>query len=149
MTTFQKRSPGEQFPNFKSLGMQENIQVYKGIVERSGAPDISPDQLFQYLSNEAKFLKGLNAKSANFNLLTCLRSQNVQHKDDTYVSWGDITHTDSMKIVDLAVSFKKLWSSGSDDIMIFDNTFDWFLFIDHDGSVFLNKSTSNEHSRPT
>jgi hypothetical protein len=52
-----------------------------------------------------------------------------------YVEWGPLCEIDRFQIEDLFKHFWDVWYPSADDIEIFDDTFDWIVFVRHYGGV--------------
>ena len=132
---FQMRSKGEQFPTFKTLSLSENLTLYKKIVGKfNSGKDILPFDLLDKVYKETQFNPGINAKSNDFDLSKFLEEQQISPQENIYLNWGAFDNIDSMSSKDLIKHFKGIWFSG-DDLVLFDDSLNWMVFIDHHGSI--------------
>jgi hypothetical protein len=76
----------------------------------------------------------------SFDLNELLATCKLEASDDVYINWYRYDKIDQLKKSDLARFFTDIWYEGSDDLDIFDGTFNWMLLIRHDGYLKLLRS---------
>ncbi|SEH89712.1 hypothetical protein SAMN02927937_02007 [Paenimyroides aquimaris] len=75
------------------------------------------------------YVDDINSLSEVFNTLEIFPIEKI------YINWYKFDDIDCLYYNDLILYFEDLWFPSSDDIEIFDNTFNWILSIRHDGCI--------------
>lgn len=139
MKYFNHRNKGEQFPDFKTLSLTENMTLYRRIVEKTSSDrNILHYDLIDSLYKQAIFPPNINTKNKDFNLSKFLAEQQILPEEKVYLSWGPLDNIDSMRFNDLSKHFKDIWST-RDDLILFDDSLNWIILINHHGTIAVFK----------
>lgn len=80
-------------------------------------------------------MKGVGFIEEFKNVEDVLKKINVSPKNKIYINWFNFENIDYLKYKDFVEYFDDLWFPASDDIDVFDDTFEWILSIRHDGYI--------------
>ena len=137
---FLKRFPGGQFPGTREIKADEVTKLRTDLAGKasmhSGA---SFTGIVGHIWQTFKAIHDFKAVKDDFNLRAALASQSINPKDEVFVYWDNREQLDAFTFDDLSDKFKGLWIPTMDDIMIFDNTISWVLYIKNSGDLMLTK----------
>lgn len=120
------------FPHFITLPKEECLILVDGLLKKYELMNI--DSLIKLLYSD-KELQLRNNACEEFKLIETLNSLNVNPLSNVYVNWNRFNDIDILNVADVDIYFFDLWYPSSDDIDIFDESFDWIISIRHDGCV--------------
>jgi hypothetical protein len=93
-----------------------------------------PLVLLEALWAAAEFVPDVDADNG-FDLRKLISARNLRPQEEVLLNWLRFDNMDRLAFSDLSQYFDDIWYPSSDDIDIFDDTLDWFVFIRHDGCV--------------
>ena len=135
---FAAAHPQDAFPSFTTITNEEIERLREHLCQ---AADIGTatdwGDLYKYLLNQAEHIKTPNAEDeSRFNLDAVLKSLGILPDESVYVAWDPRrADVDRMAFADLSRYFDWIWYPASDDIEIFDESFAWLVFVDHEGQL--------------
>lgn len=133
------------FPSFKTLGKDECTPIQNNIRHLFDLPEDSTLlEIVNKVEEVEVHLNVYDAQDDNFSLIPCFKDMGVVVSDNVYLNWYRYDEIDIMAADDLINNFDDIWFPSSDDLDIFDSSFEWILSVQHDGMIFwVNlKSTS-------
>jgi hypothetical protein len=131
-----ERDTETKFPLVVSIQTAElNIIQFKlkqifGLCERSELLE-----LLKAMRSNQTMLNG-NAAEEKFSLLELFSSQGIISHDFVYVNWHRFDVVDKMKCFELCQYFDDIWYPGTDDIDIFDDSFQWIVSVSDNGTIY-------------
>lgn len=138
---------GMSFPAFKSLSRDECVQIRTMISESFRLIDSdAPWRLLQQLHSRASCIGRFDAECTSFDIEALLRRQSIIPGSHAYINWHDLDDIDMMLLGDLSQYFTDIWYPSSDDIEIFDESFRWIIFVDHDGGIGFVRGQGSDDS---
>ena len=120
-----------QFPFFKKLNSSECQNTLNTI---SKLYNLNKSNINNQLAAKQKNLSEVDANS-DFHLIETLRSLGITSHKDVFINWNEFHNIDYIDLNILDKFFYNIWFPTSDDIDIFDDSFNWILSIRHDGNV--------------
>ena len=127
----------KKFIEFKNLKIHQCVDIKNSL-----------NKIFTNNQNIENNLK-LNLKRFDYidnidNISDVFNRLNIVSDNKIYINWGNFDDIDYLSYNDLLNYFDDLWFPSSDDIEVFDKTFNWILSIRHDGyiSYFINENKS-------
>ncbi|MBF0526409.1 MAG: hypothetical protein HQK56_15095 [Deltaproteobacteria bacterium] len=133
---FNRDNPGGQFPRYRSLNPSEAQVICRNLASMLGMEaDTELMTIVLAIDDRAEQLGNTNADDSGFSIIEILHNLGIKHSGDVYVNWYRYDEIDEMALSGLNQYFDYIWYPGSDDIEIFDSTFNWVLAISHDGNI--------------
>ena len=124
------------FPDYSHLKNNECIKILEKIVKIfSFNENLSSLEILQLLHEKMLNVKNFNAEDEAFKFSSLLKELQITPKENVYINWYRFDDIDYIKYEHVAKYFEEIWYPGPDDIEIFDDTYEWFISIDHDGYV--------------
>lgn len=144
---FEEDHPGESFPEFSELSVEAMEVLRSALVRRSRFEgEYDGVKFLKFLRAKSRSVEGVNAQSAEFNLLSLLRSLRVKPRENVYINWYRFDDIDVMRTTDLSKHFDDV--RYTEDIDIFDDSLSWVLAIEEDGFVeFLDLTSEGDGSQ--
>ena len=137
---FRTRFPSEQFPQTREIKENEITKLRTDLAGKASMhPGASFTGIVGHIWQTFKAIHDFKAVKDDFNLRAALASQSINPKDEVFVYLDNREELDAFKFDDLSDKFKGLWIPTMDDIMIFDNTISWVLYIKGSGDLMLTK----------
>lgn len=135
---FENAHPGVEFPDIQALSALETAVVRSKVWERLHCSE-RDDGLAaaKMILSRSVPVKEQNAQDHDFRLLSVLWALRLEPMAVLYVNWYRFDDIDRIHRDDLATYFQDIWYPSSDDIDIFDDSFDWILSVGHGGDVRL------------
>jgi len=131
---FEKEKPGENFPFFIHLSNEEARVLFEKLQNKIGG-SLTPQELSLEIRERSSYLEGENAEKNDFSIKMVFDSIGVKTRINIYINWYLFDNIDKIHFSDFNQFFDDIWYPGADDIDIFDNTTDWLVSINHDGSI--------------
>jgi hypothetical protein len=145
---FHRANPTTEFPRFRHLSSAECRALRLEIAKRADLdPHSDPLVLLAALWAAAEFVLDVDADHG-FELRKLISNRNLRPKTEVLVDWQRFDNVDQIALSDLSDYFGDIWYPRSDDIEIFDDSLDWFLFIRHDGAVKILDLLIARNQRP-
>jgi len=148
---FAAAHPQDAFPSFASIASEEIERLREQLCQAAGI-GVGTDwgNLYKHLQDRAEHVKAVNAEDeTRFNLDVVLKSLSILPNDSVYLAWdpsrGDV---DRIAFADLSRYFDWIWYPASDDIEIFDESFAWLVFVDHEGQLSVDWLRDREGTAP-
>lgn len=140
---FKKENPLSGFPQVTALSSNDMICVRQNLSKKLNVC-INTDgkKLLDLLFKNSLFVPNYNACTENFFIADVLNYLKLVPKDEIYINWYRFDNIDIMNFNDFNKYFEHIWFSSADDIEIFDGTYNWILFISHNGSINYNRLTA-------
>jgi hypothetical protein len=127
---------GAEFPDYKTVSGTE----CKNIVEKISARyNLNKTDILSELASKQTFYPKINA-SQGFVLSKTLIGFGIELPKLVFINWTDFSSFDALSLTDLDKYFYDFWYPASDDIELFDESFNWILSIRHDGAFSSIKS---------
>ena len=133
---FLEQRPGEAFPKFESLTATQAGNVWQSWARVASQPSDS-SQLIPWIEKRATPLLGVNIEGDEIPLSELFSMLGVEPANNLYVHWDGPLEIDRFTKADLEDRFYDIWYPSADDIEIFDDTFEWMVFVRHFGGVQL------------
>ena len=132
---FHRDRPGQLFPWFETLTAQQAEHIRRVLATRLAADATSvPSNLFVGLLAKATSVNNINVDAPSFSLISYLNTLNLSPTEFGYITWDVFNDIDRFKFQDLSTYFEDICTGYlSDDVCVFDDTLEWFLFIMHYG----------------
>lgn len=108
--------------------------LHKIATEEPGGDD--PSSL---LPLKGELIGDCNATSRNFDINDVFKALRIKPHDTVFVNWYYFDDIDAMSYADFRRHFEHLWFLSSDDIDIFDDTYDWIISVNHEGYISFKK----------
>ena len=126
-----------EFPKIIVLEIAELRQIQYNfiLVFKLGEAATLMDLLNAMRMNQT-VLAHVNADADEFNLLELFTSQHIIPHEFIYINWYRFDVIDKLKFSDLCEYFTDIWYPSSDDIDIFDDSFQWIISISYDGVIY-------------
>lgn len=131
---FEKENPGENFPFFIHLSNEEARGLFEKLQNKIGG-SLTPQELSLEIRERSSYLVGENAEKDDFSVKRVVSRIGVKIRRYIYINWYLFDNIDKMDFSDFNQFFDDIWYPGADDVDIFDNTTDWLVSINHDGSI--------------
>lgn len=138
---FAKNHDANVFPRYDTLTDDECARVLHSISIKYRLDDENKADIVKSIDERQTLIKESNANDPSFNLLNILQAQKIRPQPQVFINWCQYDQIDKIQLEDMVKYFSDIWYPASDDIDIFDYTFDWILSIDHGGILKLVKST--------
>jgi hypothetical protein len=133
---FRKSHPGATPPEVNALSDSEALAVRRLLASRLGiAPEISREGLVAYLDARETTIIGVDATRNDFALTSVMRSEKIVPSEEVMLNWYRFDAIDRVRWADLSTFFDDIWYPSSDDIDVFDSSYDWVVSVCHSGSV--------------
>ena len=132
---FQQDYPNQPFPPFRQLSEDERKQVRECLRLHSALGCDDPEEeLVVTICQEAISQKNVpNAEDERFSLLQVMHQADIAPQPAVFLDWWRDDDMDEMKVSDVDRWLADLWFPGPDDLFVYDSSFNWVLWIDHDG----------------
>ncbi len=126
-----------EFVDFISLSKNECDLLKNKLYEKNKIQ--TSINFFEWYENKKSYLLETEI-DCDIDLSAIFNKLSIKYKDKVYINWTCFDSIDIFNVYDLINYFHDIWFPSSDDIEIFDESFDWILSIRHDGviSYFLN-----------
>jgi hypothetical protein len=135
---FAAAHPQEAFPLFTTITSQEIERLREHLCQAAGTGAATDwGHLYRHLLNQAERIRTANPEDeSRFNLDAVLKSLGILPDETVYLAWDPRrADVDRMAFADLSRYFDWIWYPASDDIAIFDESFAWLVFVDHEGQL--------------
>jgi len=132
---FETFNSGKNFPEITSLEKETREKLKMRISNKLNLKVPSDLQLLDELHKSKVLCKNINSNVKSFTLKTTLKDLGLSAKSIVYINWDRFENIDAIKLDLLSKHFTDIWYPEVDDIEIFDDTCDWFVFIDHAGYI--------------
>jgi len=137
---FEKENPSNEFPSFITLDSEGTAKIRQRFAQKlKTTENLGGKELLALLSSNCETIKKFNATVVGFNVSEVLSDLKVFPKDKIYINWYRYDDIDEMSFTDFSKYFDYIWFPSSDDIDLFDDTYDWVLSISHEGYVSYRK----------
>jgi hypothetical protein len=132
---FERGHPGRPLPDIRTLSNEDREQLHMQMRLSLGDFESDPAMRTPWLLFDAWILDG-NAEADQFDLKQVWGESGLPTPVRVFVDWfgGRILE---LPFDELTAYFDCFWYPSSDDIAIFDSSFDWFLFVTHEGELRL------------
>lgn len=135
--TLFERDCGLSFPHYEELKIESCEDLKFTIAQKFNLENQNiGEELFALL----KYCDFANADE-NFNFKEMLSKLEIIPNRMLYLDWGDFNNVDLISVDDFNKHFYDIWYPVSDDINIFDETLNWFVYISHYDAVYYLKNT--------
>lgn len=137
---YYRDKPDEPFPPYGMLVPEEAQQFRKYLLTQLGLGSEANDKEIAYaLRDSCSVLLPGHAKSPEFDILGVL--QNLGPRADEFVlawsiHWEELNEATAIARSDLARVFEYVWYPSSDDLFVFSEDAQSFVWIDHGGYCF-------------
>lgn len=133
---FEEKNGKSSFPKHVNLNEQQCLDILNLLKSKyEDIKDFDSLNFIKFLSDSQKFLLEFNAESESFSLRQCIDKLKIKPNEEVYINWYRFDDIDKIRFSDLEMWFTDIWFPASDDIDIFDSSFDWLISIRHDGQV--------------
>lgn len=95
----------------------------------------SDKELFQYIVGKANGSKVVETITDNILMERVFSSVGIVPNRYIYLVWGNLGDIDTIPFVDFCQYFEDIWYPSSDDIGVFDDSFNWLIVITHYGAI--------------
>jgi len=113
----------------------ECVRLQTALATRLGIhPHSEPFAVLNEVQRRATHLPGINAENA-LDLYKVIALFGINAGTEVFINWHRFDRIDRIALLDLSNHFSDIWYPGSDDIEIFDESFDWLVAVHHDGDV--------------
>lgn len=138
---FLQDNPGESYPYFRAIegdelvGIRRSLAAVLGIPPGSSLDDIAVAILPRMLP-----VPGLKADTGAFDIRIVIPEHIANGNCMVYLdfSFGDFGDggVDCMAAAEVIKHFDSIWYWGPDDLLIYDESFGWIIWVDHNGYVY-------------
>lgn len=98
--------------------------------------------LVKSLRARSRALQGPRADEIAFDLRAIFYTSKLLPNERVYINWHRFDDVDEVELKQLCRLFDEFWYPAADDINIFDDTLNWVVSIDHEGTVYLARGDS-------
>ena len=138
LANFMRSHPGMAPPAMHRLSVAEASELFRKLARRF---DVAGDDrllALRALLEGATPVDGPEPEDDEFDLSAVFDSISVAPDASVFVNWDQFESVDRMRSGDLVRFFTDVWYPGADDIELFDQTFNWILFVPHSGPALLS-----------
>jgi hypothetical protein len=132
---FLRENPGSLPPQFVPLAEGEAREVVDRLLSRAGRPEGRPEAVLGHLLQHSIPLADVNLDQQEIDLREIFNKCGIVPGSCTYVEWGPLREIDRFQTEDLIKHFYDVWYPSANDIELFDDAFDWMVFVRHYGGV--------------
>jgi hypothetical protein len=137
---FNKENPLGEFPQVTALNPDDMVSVRKNLSQKLKVNmNTTGKELLDLIGKDSFTVTNYNACSNGFLLADVLNYLELVPKDKVYINWYQFDDIDILSFNDLNKYFDYIWFPSSDDVEIFDDTYEWMLSISHDGYISCNR----------
>lgn len=148
---YNRDSDGKPFPWYYHLENAELSELVKKIVFAfSIQMNTTIELIIQKICDKTHLLLDnngsyFNATNEYFQISDVFDLIGVKDQDTIYISWGPgepclCSDVDLLYIKDVLKHFNDLWYPGTDDMVMFNDSFSFIIWIDHGGGIHYNKN---------
>lgn len=137
---FAKSHPGAARIQIEPLPTPTLQQIRKTLEQR--LVHVDPDDalaLVRQIRVRSVLVPNVNAATNDFRLEQLLWQLRIHPESEVFVNWDRFDTVDQIATSELTKYFCDIWYPSSDDVEIFDRSFNWVLSITHTGDVRLTK----------
>jgi len=121
---FEQDNPEQKFPHIRLCSDDEGADFRRHL-------DFAYRRVFS-----AESLPELNANTDEFQLADVWQSAGITPEDDILITFDAFKCVESMRRNDLESIFGDIWYPVSDDLLLFDRSKTWLVYVHHDGYVY-------------
>jgi hypothetical protein len=137
---FKKENPLLDFPQIIALDQNDMLCVRQNISQKLNINiNLTGKELLNLIVKSCRSVPNYNACTIGFLLSDVLKNLEIVPKNKVYINWYQFDKIDILSFNDIDKYFDYIWFPSSDDIEIFDDTYDWMLSIRHDGHICCNR----------
>jgi hypothetical protein len=137
---YKKENPLSEFPQVTALNSNDMVSVRQSLSKKLNVHiDTDGKNLLNLLVKDSSIISNYDACTTGFLVADVLNYLELVPKDKIYINWYQFDDIDIMNFNDFNKYFEHIWFPSADDIEIFDSTYDWILFISHNGSISCNR----------
>ena len=138
---FLQDNPVESYPYFRAVEGDELVGLRRSLATALGIPaNSSLDDIASAILPRMAHVPELQADAESFTLRAVIPEDVANGNSAVYLdfSFGDSEGggVDSMAVADVIMHFDSIWYWGPDDLLIYDDSFGWMIWIDHHGCVY-------------
>ena len=109
-------------------------KVQADFAKKLGLPTrTSLEKIVASIWNRFTPLHPQSANNKDFNLASILASNQIIPCEDVYIYWDQRNGFNKVRLEDLSRDFKDIWCPLPSDIMLFDESYSWALYIASNG----------------
>lgn len=136
LVNFLRSHPGIALPEIAPLSASESLAVQTSLATRLGLPPtVSREKLVAHLDERETPISGIDAANDDFSLRAVLQAENLVPDEQVMLNWYRFNDIDRVKCSDLCTFFHDIWYPSSDDLDVFDSSYNWVISICHSGTV--------------
>ena len=139
---FNRESGSVPFPWFYAFDEGDGRLIRTEFGIKIGTPDRHPDdaEIYQTLASAWSRIPDVNANDATFRLSRILQAHGIAPLNEVYLDWAEDEDRfgatlDEMRFDDLDTHFSLIWYPDLDDLLLFDDNYDWACEINLQGLV--------------
>ena len=137
-TNFVRERPGEDFPAYESLEAAVAKAIHDKIAMIVGAIGVEdPVALARAVDACERPVvgPGSDAERESFDLLEIFGRLGIAPMQHCYINWHNFENIDRLETKALAKYFDDVWYPSSDDIDVWDDSYDWIVSVHHSGGI--------------
>lgn len=125
---------GEEFHAIKECPIPNGIRALSQCLSK-----LKYDNIYYYLETNGIKISDINAEDDGFQFCKLFTHLNVSPPLDINIIW-DIkdNYMDSIPLTVFSQYFDDIWYPGADDIILYNQAYQYLIFIRHDGCIFVH-----------
>lgn len=140
---FLRTHPNDSFPWFEELESNQVIEVRVSLAKRLGLSNwINNGSFRKFPFASLNVCPDVDAERDDFDLRSLIDRLHIESLSVVFVYYiGE--GIERMQLDQMSHYWSDIWYPGSDDVMIFDETFSWLILVNHEGQVSWMKSADD------
>jgi len=137
-TNFARDQPGEAFPTHQTLDAALARGIRNRIAALVGAVGVEDRFAFARAVDACErpvVGPSSEADLDTFELLEIFGRLGITPRQHCYINWHNFEDIDRLETSALAKYFDEVWYPGTDDIDIWDDSYDWIMSVHHSGGL--------------
>ena len=136
---FSARFRAQPLPQIKTVDQAKLKKIQEDLAAKAGTHQNTLSRIIGYLWQSFERVPGFQAREEKFNLSSALASCGISPHDNVYVYWDDKDELESFRMEELSDKFKGIWFANMDNIVLFDDSFLWILYVNSNGDLMKKK----------
>ena len=128
------------FPKYKKLSNKKLSTIQKKLLSQLHLSEDSDSDillsLIKAIQKKSVFIENYNAQEENFSLDQLFNSLKINTLPQVYINWYRFDDVDEINFKDFCKYFDDIWYPSSDDIDLFDDSYNWIITITHSGEIY-------------